>query len=285
MRKPRALGCIAFLMACGFLPPLQGANPSPVVVIMHPKSKDVVAKFAKAADEDISDSWGVLKLPTKDMPRPRPTSMRFEVGDSHKDIKDWTLLLQYGAPRFGPNRSRSVEVPFTVYYQPSADQPAIKIGFGTAWSSGGVFARPEDALNMGRVNIHATANLLMQSEAARVFADKTVLVQDGVYTRQLAPVTVDLDSRPPTATVKLKNKLGMPIGLGLSYHNKKIPAGTDQVYSTRLRDNLDRLDPIILLAGEEKAVTIELNDLKKGQEPRWCKMTSLYLLVDPDKKP
>lgn len=278
MLNLRTLIGIPLALAAGSFAKLQSAEPANVVLLLHPKA----ARPAQVAGQETELS-SVLNLPTKEMPRPLPAKARVEIGQSHKDVKDWTLLLQYGAPRFGSNPGKRVDVPFTVYSRPSADEPAIKVGFGTLHSGGGVFARPEDA--MDRVNFGHVPHLLMTSEAARVFEDKLVVVQEGANAVHLAPVSVDLEAQPPTATVRLKNKLGVPVGLALVFQNKKSPAATDTIYSTRLRDDLDRLDPIILLAGEAKPVTIALKDLKKGQEPKWCKMTNLYLMADTRPKP
>jgi len=266
----------AVVMACCPADPAGAAEPSELVVLLHPKMKDWEPLIVKDKRNLDSSSWAVWAYKPKDKPRVVDRAVRFEVGVSAKDVKDWSLMIQFETPKQGmtPNGLQGVIVPFVVRYRESADVKPIELARGAVWDSGDNSANA--VKNLCGTRVRSIGSDITLSTAGRILVDKPRFEQDGGTPFAFAPTKLDLKANPPTASVKLHNRLPLPAAAFIEFQGKFTPASGDQIF--RMKDNKGQYVSVIMEAGEEKTVTFELKDLKKGQEPRWCKLTSVDLL-------
>jgi hypothetical protein len=110
-----------------------------------------------------------------------------------------------------------------------------------------------------------------------VFADKPTIAPAAGIPSAFAPVKLDLKADPPTATVRLHNKLPVPVNLSLDFQSAfTLPNRGQYFHFPPMRNG--NVGTFVLAAGEQRTLTIVLKDLEKGHEPRWCKLSSLWLL-------
>jgi hypothetical protein len=240
--------------------------------------KDFAKPIAEAHASQLTRSWGVaVEFPAADRRFPLPEAkLRVEVGTAAKAVKDWCVMIQYDAVVAGMLKDRRYHIgaPFTIRYRPTPDAAPVEVYRGTAET---------DAVDQATAirffcegGARSYAGTLSRVLADRVFADKPTIPKDGERGPfAFAPVTVDLKANPPTATLRLHNKLPMAVHLMVQLQGKFAPVAGDQFFVFPPPNGNGTPMPLVLEAGEQKTVTVSLNGLKPGQEPRWCQLSKL----------
>lgn len=224
--------------------PVSAAEPVKWVYLVHPKHRAWVAPLEASL-------------------KPNP-AIRVEVGDSVKNLKDWTFTVQFGVASEGPpvgSLAPSIRVPFAVHFWDGAK--AVEVGRGTVVAPG----NPGEKTAEQRFTeaFHGTyRDVLAGQLAGQLFEGRTGLIAVSIYKYGYVFARLDRTVDPPVATFTLHNRL--PVDAMMAFELECLRGRPPYVVGQKLSLPPFHDSPQIhVAAGKKRTISVGLKGFQADQ--------------------